>query len=184
MSFSQNIWWNLTYPLTVNRIRLSAPLTVICWHLRLGRRLGAFQIHTIRWRHSRLAPLTVTVTVTVSVAFRNVSIYVPIINQTVFIFGHLAANPPFWTRLSLVQDRVYKKERALKVSKCNFLERATSYELCAIAPVLWNLAHIKNIPSFGIKRDGFSVLSKWLPAISPIVRTILHGVALLIMIGW
>ena len=72
MSFSRNIWWNLAYPLTVNRIRLSAPLTVICWHLRLGRRLGAFQIHTIRWRHSRLAPLTVTVTV--SVAFRNVSI--------------------------------------------------------------------------------------------------------------
>ena len=72
MSFSRNIWWNLAYPLTVNRIRLSAPLTVIWWHLRLGRRLGAFQIHTIRWRHSRLAPLTVTVTV--SVAFRNVSI--------------------------------------------------------------------------------------------------------------
>ena len=71
MSFLRNIWWNLAYPLTVNRVRLSAPLTVICRHLRLGRRLGAFQIHTIRWRHSRLAPLTVTVTV--SVAFRNVS---------------------------------------------------------------------------------------------------------------
>ena len=71
MSYSRNIWWNLAYPLTVNRVRLSAPLTLICWHLRLGRRLGAFQIHTIRWRHSRLAPLTVTVTV--SVAFRNVS---------------------------------------------------------------------------------------------------------------
>ena len=72
MSFSRNIWWNLAYPLTVNRVRLSAALTVICWHLRLGHRLGAFQIHTIRWRHSRLAPLTVTVTV--SVTFRNVSI--------------------------------------------------------------------------------------------------------------
>ena len=72
MSFSGNIWWNLAYPLTVNHVRLSAALTVICWHLRLGLRLGAFQIHTIRWRHSRLAPLTVTVTV--SVAFRNVSI--------------------------------------------------------------------------------------------------------------
>ena len=56
--------------LTVNRVRLSAALTVICWHLRLGRRLGAFQIHTIQLRHSRLAPLTVTVSV--SVAFRNV----------------------------------------------------------------------------------------------------------------
>ena len=72
MSCSRNIWWNLAYPLTVNRVRLSASLTVICWQLRLGRRLDAFQIHTIRWRHSRLAPLTVTVTV--SVAFRNVSI--------------------------------------------------------------------------------------------------------------
>ena len=40
------------------------------------------------------------------------------------------------------------------------------------------------IPSFGIKRDGFSDLSKWLPAISSLVRTILHDVALLIMIGW
>ena len=72
MSFSRNIWWNLAYPLTVNRVRLSAALTVICWHLRLGHRLGAFQIHTIRWRHSRLSPLTVTVTV--SVTFRKVSI--------------------------------------------------------------------------------------------------------------
>ena len=72
MSFSRNILWNFACPLTVNRVRLSAALTVICWHLRLGRRLGAFQIHTIRWRHSRLAPLTVTVTV--SVTFRNVSI--------------------------------------------------------------------------------------------------------------
>ena len=72
MSCSRNIWWNLAYPLAVNRVRLSASLTVICWHLRLGRRLGAFQIHTIRWRYNRLAPLTVTVTV--SVAFRNVSI--------------------------------------------------------------------------------------------------------------
>ena len=72
MSCSRNILWNLAYPLTVNRVRLSASLTVICWHLRLGRRLGAFQIHTIRWRHIRLAPLTVTVIV--SVAFRNVSI--------------------------------------------------------------------------------------------------------------
>ena len=47
-------------------VRRTMPPTV-----RLGRRLGAFQIHTIRWRHTRLAPLTVTVTV--SVAFRNVS---------------------------------------------------------------------------------------------------------------
>ena len=127
MSFSRNIWWNLAYPLTVNRVlvRLSVALTVKssphispiaapvwfssthnlvtwgvsvalyverrtttlnqvaylvwvpCVELRLpptwlGRRLGAFLIHTIRWCHSRLAPLTVTVTV--SVAFRNVSI--------------------------------------------------------------------------------------------------------------
>ena len=77
---------------------------------------------------------------------RSLHIHVPIINQTVFIFGHLAANPPFWTRLSSVHDRVYQKERTLKVSKCNFSERATSYELCAIGPVLWNLAHIKIYP--------------------------------------
>ena len=32
------------------------------------------------------------------------------------------------------------------MSKCNFSERATSYELCAIARVLWNLAHIKIYP--------------------------------------
>ena len=70
MSFLRNIWWNLAYPLTVNRVRLSAALTVICWHLRLGGQLGAFQIHTIWWCHSHLAPLTVTVTV--SLAFRNV----------------------------------------------------------------------------------------------------------------
>ena len=42
----------------------------------------------------------------------------------------------------------------------------------------------KYIPSFRIKRNGVGDLSKWLPAISPIVHTILHGVALLIMIGW
>ena len=77
---------------------------------------------------------------------RSLHIYVPIINQAVFIFGHLAANPPFWTRLSSFHDRVYQKGRALKVSKCNFSERATSYELCAIARVLWNLAHIKIYP--------------------------------------
>ena len=40
------------------------------------------------------------------------------------------------------------------------------------------------IPSFGIKRNGVSDLSKWLPAISPIVCTILNGMALLTMIGW
>ena len=74
MSFSRNIWWNLAYPQSINRVRLSAALTVICWHLRLGRRLGAFQIHTIRWRHSRPAPLTITVTI--SVALRNVSIVI------------------------------------------------------------------------------------------------------------
>ena len=34
------------------------------------------------------------------------------------------------------------------------------------------------------KRNWVSDLSKCLPAISPIVCTILHGVALLIMIGW
>ena len=28
MSFSWDIWWNLAYPLIVNRVRLSAPLTV------------------------------------------------------------------------------------------------------------------------------------------------------------
>ena len=72
MPFSRNIWWNLAYPLSVNRVRLSEALTVICWHLRLGGRLGAFQINTIRWCHNSLAPLTVTVTV--SVAFRNVTI--------------------------------------------------------------------------------------------------------------
>ena len=77
---------------------------------------------------------------------RSLHIYVPIMNQTVVNFGHLAANPPFWTRLSSVHDRIYQKERALRVSKCNFSERATSYELCAIAPVLWNLAHIKIYP--------------------------------------
>ena len=56
-------------------------------------------------------------------------------------FGHLTANPSFWTRLSPVHGRVYKKERTLKVSKCNVSER-TSYELCAI----WNLVHIKMYP--------------------------------------
>ena len=77
---------------------------------------------------------------------RSLHIYVPIINQTVVNFGHLAASPPFLTRLSSVHDRVYQKERALRVSKCSFSERATSYELCAIAPVLWNLAHTKIYP--------------------------------------
>ena len=77
---------------------------------------------------------------------RSLHIHVPVIKKTVFIFGHLAANAPFWTRLSSVHGRVYQNERALKVSKCNFSERATSYELCAIAPVLWNLAHIKIYP--------------------------------------
>ena len=87
------------------------------------------------------------------------------------------------TQLSSVHGRVYKKERALKVSKCNFSERATSYELCAIAPVLWNLAHIKIYP---LVRDQ-AKWSQWpvkMATISPIVRTILYGVALLIMIGW
>ena len=37
---------------------------------------------------------------------RSLHIYVPIINQTVFIFGHLATNPPFWTQLSSVHGRV------------------------------------------------------------------------------
>ena len=77
---------------------------------------------------------------------RSLHIHVLIIKKTVFIFGHLAVNPPFWTRLSSVHGRVYQKERVLKVSKCNFSERASSYELCARAPVLWNLAHIKIYP--------------------------------------
>ena len=63
-------------------------------------------------------------------------------SKTVFIFGHLSANPPFWKRLSSVHDRVYQKEQAV-VSKCSFSERTTSYELHAIALVLWNWAHIK-----------------------------------------
>ena len=59
---------------------------------------------------------------------------------TVFIFGHLPANPTFWKRLSSVHGRVYQKEQALEVSvsKCSFSERTTSYELHAIALVLWN----------------------------------------------
>ena len=65
----------------------------------------------------------------------SLHIYVPIINQTVFIFGHLMTNPPFWTKLSSAHGRVYQKEWALKVSKCNFSERTTSYELCAISAI-------------------------------------------------
>ena len=64
-------------------------------------------------------------------------------SKTVFIFGHLPANPPFWKRLSLFHDRVYQKEQALEVSKCSFLERTISYELHAVVLVLWNQAHIK-----------------------------------------
>ena len=64
-------------------------------------------------------------------------------SKTVFIFGHLPANPPFWKRLSLFHDRVYQKEQALEVSKCSFLERTISYELHAIVLVLLNQAHIK-----------------------------------------
>ena len=37
-------------------------------------------------------------------------------------------------------------KKALKVSKCNFSERTTSYELSAIVLVLWNFAHIKRCP--------------------------------------
>ena len=43
-------------------------LTIVCWQLQLGRRLGAFQIPTILWCHSRPSPLSVTVTV----AFWNI----------------------------------------------------------------------------------------------------------------
>ena len=64
-------------------------------------------------------------------------------SKTVFIFGHLPANPPFWKRLSLVHGRVYQKEQALEVSKCSFSERTTSYELHAAVLVLWNSAHNK-----------------------------------------
>ena len=64
-------------------------------------------------------------------------------SKTVFIFGHLPTNPPFWKRLSLVHGRVYRKEQALEVSKCSFLERTISYELHAVVLVLWNQAHIK-----------------------------------------
>ena len=99
MSFSRNILWNFACPLTVNRVRLSAALTVICWHLRLGRRLGAFQIYTIRWRHSRLAPLTVTVTV--SVTFRNVSIREQLFNCFLFFYIYLNALQYDNTLLSL-----------------------------------------------------------------------------------
>ena len=88
----------------------------------------------------------------------NLHIHMPVIKKTVFIFGHLAANAPFWTRLSSVHGRVYQNERALKVSKCNFSGRATSYELCAIAPVLWNLPHIKIYP---LVRDQ-AKWSQWL----------------------
>ena len=47
-------------------------------------------------------------------------------------------------------------------------------------------SHQKISPhSVSIQWTGVSGLSKWLPAIiSPMVRTIWHGMALLIMIGW
>ena len=77
---------------------------------------------------------------------RSLHIYVPIINETVFIFEYLTANPPFWTRLSSVHGRLYQKERACKVTRCNFSERTTSYELCVITPVLCNLTRIKMYP--------------------------------------
>ena len=51
---------------------------------------------------------------------RSLHIYVPIINQRVFIFGHLTANPPFWTQLSSFHDRVYKKNGHLKYQNATF----------------------------------------------------------------
>ena len=54
--FSRNILWNLAYPVTVNRVRLLKALTVIWWHLRFYRQLGASQVYTILWRHGRLTP--------------------------------------------------------------------------------------------------------------------------------
>ena len=82
--------------------------TPLCrWHLRLGRRLGAFQIHTIRWRHSRLAPLTVTVTV--SVTFRNVSRPSETVTES---------NIRLWER-NMIESGMFESHFGVETSKCD-----------------------------------------------------------------
>ena len=138
MSCSRNILWNLAYPLTVNRVQLSASLTLICWHLRLGCRLGAFRIHTIRWRHSRLAPLTVTV----SVAFRNVS--------------------TIWTNVGKLYWRIYASlglnDLILLTPRPKYCGRSGSITQCHGCWWLGSLHH-QVISSNGIDYQGYQLNS-------------------------